>query len=41
MYREKGTLRHCWWEFKLLYVLFSAMEDSMKVPYDNKNRVTV
>ena len=31
-YREKGTLIHCSWEFKLLCILSSIIENNMKIP---------
>ena len=34
---EKGTLMHCWWEYKLV----ATMENSMMVPQKIKNRTTI
>ena len=38
-YRQKGTLLHCWWEYKLLWPLWRAMRRFLKkwkieLPYD-------
>ena len=35
---EKGTLLHCWWEYKLVQ---PTMETSMEVPQKTKNRTTI
>ena len=33
---EKGTLPHCWWEYKLVA---ATMENSLELPQKTKNRV--
>ena len=35
--REKGTLLHYWWEYKLV----QPDENSMEVPQKTKNRVVI
>jgi hypothetical protein len=34
----KGTLIHCWWEYKLVYGLW---KNSIEVPQKIKNRTTI